>query len=265
MSKMKTVTQISKIVTQVAPKLRFVAVYNAKDPQLSGSMQLYQKRCFVYLLSVQLEDKEVCIYAGETRYQYARFLQHKNNFAFDRLYLYECDEEALQLCEIAVIRRFQPLFNRQNNPMYIRYNRILNIDYETSHDRESIVNYLEQWENYYNLGVYGFALPPAIYRVLRREAEGHNITISEELTSVLEALFIDEVALEAKVKTTETGKTNLIKTRAYADKHRKSVEQVKQYLHQGDRLSGTKVGRDWIIIDDEQFPVDRRKKGNLVR
>lgn len=265
MSRTKTVTQISEIVKQAAPELRFVAAYNADDSQLSGSMQLYQKRCFVYLLTVQLADREVCIYVGETRYQYARFLCHKGSFAFDRVYLYECEEEALQACEAAVIRRLQPLFNRHNNPMHVRYNRILDIDYDAYHDHDSILRYLEKWDEYCTAGVYGFALPPAIYRVIRAQAQGHGVTVSEELTEILEALFASEIRPEAQVAAPENRRTNLIQTCAFAEKHGKSIEQVKQYLHQGDRLAGVKIGRDWVVVDDEKLPVDRRKKSTAIK
>ena len=265
MSRMKAVTQISEIVRQVAPDLQFVAAYNADDSQLSGSMQLYQKRCFVYVLTVQFSDREVCIYVGETQYQYARFLHQRSNFAFDRVYLYECEEGVLQACESAVIRRLRPLFNRNNNPLQIRYRRILNIDYDTYHDHETIKSYIEKWDEYCAVGVYGFALPPAIYRVLQTQAQEHGVTVSEELTELLEALFALVIERETRVAAPERSQTNLVRACAFAEKHGKSVEQIKQYLQQADRLAGVKIGRDWVIVDDEKLPEDRRKKSVTIK
>ena len=58
------------------------------------------------------------------------------------------------------------------------------------------------------------------------------------------------------------GKTNLITTRVYGKQNGKSPEQIKQYLHQKNRLPGAvKVGRDWVIPQDTRFPEDLR--GNV--
>lgn len=145
------------------------------------------------------------------------------------------------------------------------HNRVLNIDYNDHHDHDSTVKLLEKWDAYCNLGLYGFALPSAIYRVLKHEAKLHSTTVSEEITGILEAFFADDIALETENATPEHGRTNRIKTHEYASKQLRSVEQVKQYLHQGNRLSGVKIGRDWIIVDDEQFPEDRRKRSASIR
>lgn len=263
MSKTKNVTKITEVITQVAPELRFAATYQVDDPQLAGSIKLYQKRCFVYVLTLQIGDREECIYVGETRFQYARFLQHKANFAFDRIYLYECEESVLHICEAAVIRRLTPLFNKSNNPMYFRYNRILGIDNKRMNDRQEVIRCLETWHKYCDVGLYGFALPPAIYRLLKREARSHKVTISEELTTLLEACYTENIAAELENTTPEEEKTNLVTTVEYGEIHGKSEEQVKQYLHQERRLTGRKIGRDWVIIDDEKFPEDRRKKAAL--
>lgn len=260
MSRTKTVTKISEIITQVAPELQFVATYNADDPQLAGSMKLYENRCFIYVLTIQFEGTEKCIYVGETRFQYGRFLQHKTNFAFDRIYLYECEESALRVCEMAVIRRLTPLFNKSNNPMYFRFNRILDVGNVKPNNRDDVISCLKTWSEYCDTGLYGFALPPVIYRRLKAEARSHKVTVSEELTMLLEACYAENIPDELKLKTLDTEKTNLVTTIEYGEIHGKSQEQIKQYLHQERRLMGTKLGRDWVIIDDEKFPEDRRKK-----
>lgn len=264
MSKTKTVTKITEIVTQTAPELRFAAAYNVDDPQLAGSIKLYQDRCFVYVLTLRFKEREECVYVGETRFQYARFLQHKANIAFDRIYLYECEESVLRICEAAVIRRLTPLFNKSNNPMYFRYNRILGIDNKKMNNRSEVIHYFELWSEYCNVGLYGFALPPAIYRLLKDEASSHKVTISEELTTLLEACYTENIADELEKTTPEAGRTNLVTTIEYGEIHGKSQEQIKQYLHQEGRIAGKKIGGSWVIIDDEKFPEDRRKKDVLT-
>lgn len=259
MSRTKQVTQLTEQIIKVAPELQFVAAYNADDPQLQASMRMYEKRCFVYVLMLQLERREACIYVGKTQFQYARLLQHKTKFAFDRIYLYECEKEALKRCEASVIRLLKPLFNQLHNPMCVRYNRVLDLDPEDSNDKEKIKNYFDLWDQYCKSGLYGFALPPEIYSVLEREAETHDNTISEELTFILEAFFSEEIADELK-KQKEIKRTNLITTIEYGELYGKSQEQIKQYLQQEGRLSGQKIGRDWVVIDSDKFPEDKRKR-----
>ena len=54
-------------------------------------------------------------------------------------------------------------------------------------------------------------------------------------------------------------KTNLVTTKSYGVSHARSREQVKQYLHQHERMPGAaKIGRDWIIPYDTKFPQDLR-------
>ena len=261
MSRAKTVTKISEIITQVAPELQFVAAYNADDPQLAGSIKLYQNRCFIYVLTIQFEDTEACIYVGETRFQYGRFLQHKTNLIFDRIYLYECEEGTLRMCETAVIRSLTPLFNKSNNPMYFRFNRILGLDNLRTNNRDEVIRCLQMWSEYCDVGLYGFALPPVIYRILKAEARSHKVTISEELTMLLEACYAENISKELQFKTRDLERTNLVTTIEYGEIHGKSQEQIKQYLHQEGRLAGKKIGGAWVIINDEKFPQDRRKKG----
>lgn len=260
MSRTKTVTKITEMITHVAPELRFAAAYNADDPQLAGSMKLYENRCFIYVLTIQFEGTEKCLYVGETRFQYGRFLQHKMNFSFDRIYLYECEEHALCTCETAVIRSLTPLFNKNNNPFYCRYNRVLDINNVITNNRNEVTKCLRKWADYCDAGLYGFALPPAIYRLIKASAQSHGVTVSEELTILLEACYVEDIADELNRTTLEEEKTNLVTTNEFGAKHGKSQEQIKQYLHQDGRLTGRKFGRDWVLIDDEKLPEDRRKK-----
>lgn len=260
MSKTKAVSTLAARVMEVAPELNYVATYNAEDPQMKACLQLYKKRPFVYVLTIQLTNREACIYVGKSRAQYERILQHRATYAFDKIYLFECDSSALKQSEAAVIRLLEPIFNKQHNPKYMRYERVLQIDHSTLDCRETVVHYLECWDAYCSFGLYGFALPPAIYHVLKQEAQANDLTVSEKLTEILEAFFSDDLVVETDCVDHSKRKTNLVTTEEYAAIHHKSREQIKQYLNAGGRLGGVKLGRDWVIIDDEKFPEDRRKK-----
>ena len=260
MSKNKTVSTLATRVMQVAPDLKYVATYSADHPLLKASLRLYEHRAFVYILTVQLTYREACIYVGKSRAQYDRILRHKSMYAFDKLYLFECEPSALRQSERDVIRLLVPIFNKQNNPMYGRYETVLDIDYSDLCDREKVIQYLQRWDNYCSCGVYGFALPPVIYRILKQEAQAHNCTVSEQLTEILEKRFSNDISQTRDGDFKSEEKTNLITTAEYAVRHHKSQEQIKQYLKAGDRLNGVKLGRDWVIIGDEKLPEDRRKK-----
>ena len=260
MSRTKSVTTLAERIKETAPELHFIAAYQADDPQLQASMQLYNKRAFVYVLALQFQEQEAYIYVGQSCAQYERILQQKAAFAFDKVYLFECEATALRRCESAVIRLLKPLFNKQSNPMYPRYDRVLQIDYTALHSRENAIKYLNLWDEYCRAGLYGFSLPPAIYRTLKQEAASHELTVSEELLLILEGLFADEIAQEVRIPTLEQDRTNLMTTAEYGDLHGKSQEQIKQYLHQENRLIGKKFGRDWLILDHESYPDDRRKR-----
>lgn len=263
MSRMKTVTQITEIVTRVAPQLRYVAAYNADDPQLAGSMKLYPDRSFIYVLTLQFANSESCIYVGQTRAQYARFLQHRSTFVFDRIYLYECPENDLKKAEAAVIHRLKPLFNKTHNPESCRYERVLRLAETEVYDREMIINCYQKWNEYCSVGLFGFALPPVLFRLLKANATAHKLTVSEELTGILESFYADEIADELNKNVTDEAKTNLKTTMDYGAIHQRTHEQIKQYLHQSDRLIGEKIGQSWVLIEDERFPKDRRKKDSF--
>ena len=44
----------------------------------------------------------------------------------------------------------------------------------------------------------------------------------------------------------------------YANRHRKSVEQIKIFCRAGRIRGATKVGRDWVIPKDAPYPFDHR-------
>lgn len=48
------------------------------------------------------------------------------------------------------------------------------------------------------------------------EATSHQATVSEELTSILEALFAEDIPAEQEERTPEEGRTNLVTTMEYA-------------------------------------------------
>lgn len=257
MAKSHRITNLANKVKNVAPQLEFVAYYDSEDPMLKASMQLYGHRAFVYILAVEFGMNESFIYVGKSHFQYGRILQHMSFFEFDRVYLFECEEDELDACEQAVIRLLMPLFNRHHNPEADRYSRILGLNYDVDyHSKESILAYLTAWERYNQMGLYGFALSPYWYRILKERAEKRGRTCGQELTAVLEEMFAEEIDLSMEKEPQPL--TNLVTTIQYGDMHGHSREQIKQYLHQQDRLVGLKVGRDWIIPIDEAFPEDRR-------
>lgn len=44
----------------------------------------------------------------------------------------------------------------------------------------------------------------------------------------------------------------------YAEKHNKSVEQIKVFCRNGRIWGATKIGRDWVIPEDAPYPADSR-------
>lgn len=44
----------------------------------------------------------------------------------------------------------------------------------------------------------------------------------------------------------------------YAEKHNKSVEQIKVFCRNGRIWGAKKIGRDWIIPEDAPYPTDTR-------
>lgn len=235
----------TKRIQLVAPNLRFVAFYHAKEKRLNACMRDYADRSFVYILSSIYAEEEYFLYVGKSKAQYARCLTHPKNYAYDHIYLFECDPEFLSESETAVIAELCPLFNRAHNPMADRLNKILKINYESKQNEETIRHYLKQYATYKRIGLFGFALPAAIFSALAKRAEDNNCTCSAMLQRILEETLGDNIVSALEDTESTPQKTNLVTTKVYAKQNRKSTEQIKQYLHQMNRLPGAaKIGRD---------------------
>ena len=252
----------TKRIQRVAPHLKFVAFYHAQEDRLNACMRDYANRSFVYILSSIYEGEEYFLYAGKSKAQYARCLTHSKNYAYDHIYLFECEEAFLHESEAAVIAELCPLFNKQHNPMAEQLHRILQIDYAAKQDAKKIRYYLDRYAKYKRIGLFGFALPEALFSALEKKAEEENCTCSEWIQGVLEELLKDRLVSALEDEETIAVKTNLITTKEYGKRNGKSPEQIKQYLHQKNRLPGAvKVGRDWVIPRDTRFPEDMRVSG----
>ena len=249
----------TKRVLSVAPQLKFVAFYHKDEERLNACMQDYEGRCFVYVLSALHEGKECFLYAGKSKAQYARCLNHSRQIAYDHIYLFECEPEHLVDCEKAVIRELQPLFNRQHNPKADRIKLVLNMDYNVVQDEEKVHQYLERYLRYEEKGLFGFALPGAVYLALEKEAASNGCTCSEMVQRIMEKELGSKIAVA--LESGEYVETNLDRTKDYASRHERSAEQIKQYMHQKGRVSGAlRIGRDWVIPKDTEFPEDLRGK-----
>lgn len=263
MSRIKPVTILAEKIRAVAPELKFTACYRSRDPEIEASIRLYKNRAFIYILSIKAFDEDNYIYVGQSKAQYERIIQHRASFAFDKVYLFECEKGQLSHAEDAVISLLKPMFNRQKNPLYERYKNVLQIDYHTLNSRDMVIKHLIRWHEYNAKGLYGFALSPTVYSVLANAAGKEHKTVSEKMQEILENVFIEDIHKELKDPCTKAPETNLVTTIDYGRIHSKSQEQIKQYLHQDDRLLGKKFGRDWVVIDDERFPEDRRKRNAI--
>lgn len=251
---------ISRVVN-TAPCLKYVARYSATEDCVNACMNGYKDRSFVYLLTYLFNEKEYCIYVGKTTSQYARFLSHikKNDFSY--IYLFECNENDLAQSEHLIIKELRPLYNRTDNPLTMRYSQIIGIDCEKPHTSEKIKNDLQLKDEYEESGLFGFALNPAIFSVLKSKAEENNCNCSEMLQLILEGLYSAEIAENLK-NSSNAVKTNLTTTNKYAKNHNRSRESIKQFLKEEDRIPGAiRIGRDWVFPEDTHFPADRRKKG----
>lgn len=260
MSKITFHRATTKRIQRVAPNLKFVAFYHAQEGRLNACMRDYADRAFVYILSSIYEGEEYFLYAGKSKAQYARCLTHSKQYAYDHIYLFECTDAFLAESEAAVITELCPLFNRKHNPIAGKLNRILRIDYTAKQDVCRIHQYLERYAEYKNTGLFGFALPVSVFAALEKRAGEENCTCSEMLQTILESIL--EAGIVDQLDNAGTlSKTNLITTKTYGRQNGKSPEQIKQYLHQKNRLPGTaKIGRDWVLPQDTRFPKDLRGK-----
>ena len=136
---------------------------------------------------------------------------------------------------------------------------VLNIDYDAVQDEQKMHDYLEHYLRYEKRGLFGFALPGAVYAALEKKAVLAGCTSSEILLQILERGLGDKINAELDVE--DSLETNLITTKEYAARHEKSKEQIKQYLHQRGRVpDALRIGRDWVIPMDAEFPEDLRGK-----
>lgn len=247
-------------VLTAAPELRFVAFYHSNEERLKDCMNDYEHRSFVYVLTKDYNGTEHYIYAGKSKAQYARLLMHLRKFAFDHLYLFECEPKQLTKCEAAVIQELTPLYNVQHNPMAERNRQLLGIDYDSQKDAKTIHHHLEQKLRYEATCLYGFALPGPVFSVLEQQAEQHHCTCSELLQRILESTYPQEIA--KRISQYGQPQTNLISSQAYGLNNGKSQEQIKVYCR-NNRLSGAvRIGRDWILPKDTRFPEDHRRRGS---
>lgn len=264
MSKITFQRQTTRRVLEAAPKLKYIAFYHGTEERLNSCMRDYADRSFVYILSALHEGEEYFLYVGKSKAQYARCLSHSQRVAYTHIYLFECEPEFLLESERAVIKELTPLFNRAYNPEAKRY-ALLQLDYNCVQSTQLIQEYLHRLACYREKGLYGFALPVPVFAALERVAELKGCDCSSMLQQILEKELNRMITEEIDHG---TGKeTNLTTTKNYALQYGKSQEQIKQYLHQKDRIAGAlKVGRDWVIPQDTKFPesIYRKKQKEEV-
>ncbi len=257
MAKLAFHRRTTQRILSVAPHLKYIAFYHRSEERLNACMREYGDRSFVYVLSCCYMDQEFFLYVGKSKSQYSRCLRHTKMYEFDNIYLFEYPSEWLDESERAVIFEFRPIFNRKDNPDAVRLKQLLKIDYDAVHSRESIERYLLRISNYKEMGLYGFALPVVLYAALEGEAAQQGITCGEFVRIILEQVMLKQRAMN--LDCVNNIKTNLVTTKSYGVSHARSREQVKQYLHQHERMPGAaKIGRDWIIPYDTKFPQDLR-------
>lgn len=246
-------------ILEAAPNLKYIAFYHSSEDRLNACMQDYANRSFVYVLTAMYKEAECFLYVGKSRAQYSRHLMHAKKYAYDHIYLFECEPEYLTQSEAAVIKELTPLFNRAGNPQAKRIKLLLNINYDAKQDAQMIQQYLEKYFKYAKVGLFGFALPAAIFVALEEEATRKGINCSEMLQDILENALGERIV--AKLDADCDIDTNLTSAKSFGVQNKKSTEQIKQYLHQGDRILGAiRLGRDWILPRDAQFPEDLRGK-----
>lgn len=246
-------------IQEVAPNLRFVAFYHGGEERLNSCMRDYGDRSFVYILSSCYEDKEYFLYVGKSKASYTRFLSHTKKYAYSYLYLLECDPEYLTDSEKAVINELTPIFNRKDNPEAGRIGRLLGINYDAVQSKDSIESYLRKYANYKKMGLFGFALPVALYTAMEEEAAKSGWTCSEWVYGLLEQTILQRRNMD--LENVNAIETNLVTTKEFGSIHERSQEQVKQYVHQRERMPGSvKIGRDWILPYDMKYPENMRGK-----
>lgn len=260
MSKISFQTNLISRVINLAPNMRFIARYDSETTGIKSCMLGYEDRSFIYILTVDFEKSEQCIYVGQSKSQYSRFSAHIKKYAFDHIYLFECKLDELNSSEAIITNDMKPLYNRNNNPLVMRYRNILNIDYDEPKTKAIINHHLQLLKRYEQTGLFGFSLNPAIFAVLASKAKEKGCNCSDLLQTILEQLFSGDIAAELQNNRT-LSKTNLATTIEYAKIHGCSPEQIKQYLQEENRIKGgIQIGRNWVFPKDTYFPEDRRRK-----
>ena len=262
MAKITFQRQTTRRVLAAAPQLKFVAFYHGTEDRLNACMRDYADRSFVYLLSAMYEGEEYFLYVGKSKAQYARCLTHSKKYAYDHIYLFECEPEYLTESETAVIKELTPIFNRANNPETKRMD-LLQIDYKAVQSAETIQAYLRRYAYYKRKGLYGFALSGAVFAALERAAASKGCNCSDMLQQILEE-HLNKMIME-ELDQEEAKETNLTTTKDYALQHERSQEQIKQYLHQKGRIAGAlRIGRDWVFPEDTEFPASIYRKSKEI-
>ena len=259
MRKVRAQRAITSQILDAAPQLKYIAFYHSSDDRLNASMRDYENRSFVYVLTAVYGAEEYFLYVGKSKAQYSRYLMHNKKYSYDHLYLFECNAEVVLECEAAVIRKLKPLFNRAHNPDWKRTQLLLGVNYDEVQTNKKIRRYLKRYESYKRIGLFGFALPVALFATLEKEASENGCNCSEYLQKMLEDVLMEKLPEEIDKKGYDD--TNLVNTKTYAEMHRRSEEQIKQYLRQKTRIAGAmKVGRNYVMPRDSKFPEDHRGK-----
>ena len=116
---------------------------------------------------------------------------HSKRFAYDHVYLFECEPEHLSSSETAVITELCPIYNRMKNPQAEKYRSLLDIDYNAVQNADQINRHLKLYAEYEKKGLFGFSLPRQVYSALEEEALIHGYTCSELLQEILEKEIVN--------------------------------------------------------------------------
>ena len=254
----------TKRIQEAAPELKYVALYHRDEERLNACMMNYEGRSFVYVLTSMYEGKEYYLYVGKSKAAYSRQLTHAKKYEYDFIYLYECEPERLTDCERATIMTLAPLFNRSHNPKLEQIKLLLVIDYDATYDAQMIQSYLKKISDYTTQGLFGFALPAAVFLALEKEAVEQGCTCSEWMLKLLEKQLDKKIT--AELNRGEMLETNLVSAKSFGNQYERSVEQAKQYLRKKGRIEGgVKLGRDWLIPRDARLPEDLRGERKTPR
>lgn len=86
---------------------------------------------------------------------------------------------------------------------------------------------------------------------------GQNLAyVTDSLQLVIEDIT-PFLAVFEQVKTTVPIE-EVLTANEYAEKHKKSVEQIKVFCRNGRIWGAQKIGRDWVIPKDAPYPADSR-------